>query len=96
MTDPYRTLDVGADADDAQIRAAYLAAIRLNPPERDSARFERIRAAYEAIANARARAEHALFDQSMPTTADVLGRVAAGFAPRLPSERRLRGVLGQK
>lgn len=96
MTDPYRILGIDAGADDAQIRAVYLAAIRLCPPERDAARFERVRAAYEAIANARGRAEHALFDHALPTAADVLASVATGFAPRLPPERRLLAVLGLK
>ena len=35
MTDPYRLLGVPETADDEAIRAAYLAAIRACPPERD-------------------------------------------------------------
>ena len=35
MTDPYGVLGVPDTADDAAIRAAYLEAIRLCPPERD-------------------------------------------------------------
>ena len=61
MIDPYRELGVGTDADDASIRNAYLTAIRACPPERDAARFERIRSAFEAISDARKRRSHALF-----------------------------------
>lgn len=96
MIDPYRTLGVGKDADDAAIRAAYLAAIRACPPERDAARFERIRAAFEAIADARSRRSHALFDISLPTPADLLHAVDGGFVPGPPSLSVLQRVLEPK
>lgn len=94
MSDPYRILGVPATADDESIRAAYLAAIRDCPPERDRKRFERVRAAYESIATVRGRLSHALFDKSVPTPEDVLDAVDAGFQPRRVDERRLRRVLG--
>lgn len=96
MSDPYRILGVPATADDDAIRAAYLAAIRDCPPERDRLRFERVRAAYEAIATVRKRLSHALFDKSVPTLEDVLDAVNADFRPRRVDERRLRRVLGAK
>lgn len=96
MTDPYRILGVPATADDEAIRAAYLAAIRDCPPERDRQRFERVRAAYETIASVRGRLSHALFDKTVPTLEDVLDAVDAGFQPRRVDERRLRRVLGAK
>lgn len=96
MTDPYRILCVPVTADDESIRAAYLAAIRDCPPERDRQRFERVRAAYEAIASVRGRLSHALFDKTVPTPEDVLAAVGADFQPRRVDERRLRRVLGAK
>ncbi|MHB1590331.1 MAG: hypothetical protein ACYCTW_02180 [Sulfuricella sp.] len=96
MTDPYRILGVLVTADDEAIRAAYLAAIRDCPPERDRRRFERVRAAYEAIASMRGRLSHALFDKTVPTLEDVLGAVNADFQPRRVDERRLQRVLGAK
>lgn len=93
MTDPYSILGVPATADDEAIRAAYLAAIRDCPPERDRQRFERVRAAYETIASVRGRLSHALFDKTVPTLEDVLDAVDAGFQPRRVDERRLRRVL---
>ena len=94
MTDPYRILGVAVTADDAAIRAVYLAAIRDCPPERDRARFERVRAAYEAIASPQARLRHALFDHAAPTVTDVLGSIT--FQPQRPSERRLLSVMRPK
>ena len=91
MTDPYRILGVAVTADDAMIRAVYLAAIRDCPPERDRVRFERVRAAYEAIATERARLSHALFDHAAPTAADVLDSISASFQPQRPCLRRLLG-----
>jgi curved DNA-binding protein CbpA len=96
MTDPYRILAVSVTADDESIRAAYLAAIRDCPPERDRLRFERVRTAYESIATVRDRLSYALFDKSMPTPEDILGAVYAGFKPRLADERRLKHILGSK
>jgi hypothetical protein len=99
MTDPYRLLGIppatGDDASyDETIRLAYLAAIRDCPPERDRQRFEQVRAAYEAIASARARLGHELFDTAPPAPEDVLAVLLADFQPRHPSEQRLRRVLG--
>jgi curved DNA-binding protein CbpA len=96
MSDPYRILGVPATADDDAIRAAYLVAIRECPPERDRQRFERVRAAYEAIASVRKRLCYALFDQTVPTLEDVFDAVSADFRPRRVDERRLRHVLGAK
>lgn len=96
MIDPYRVLGVDLTADDDAIRAAYLAAIRESPPERDRERFESVRAAYEAICNRRRRIAHELFDRSAPTADDVFGAISSDFVPQCPSERRLLRVLGAK
>lgn len=96
MTDPYRIIGVPVTADDEAIRAAYLSAIRDCPPERDRQRFERVRAAYEAVDSVRGRLSYALFDKSVPSPEDVLDAVSSGFQPRRVDERRLRRVLGVK
>ena len=96
MTDPYRTLGVAPDAGDEAIRAAYLAAVRACPPERDAARFERVRAAFEAIGSERARLAHRLFDTTVPSPDDVLAAVVAlPQAPRLDPARLLRVLAGK-
>lgn len=94
MTDPYCLLGVPPSADDAAVRAAYLAAIRDCPPERDRARFEQVRAAYESIAHEGDRLAHALFDTSPVTATEVLQRLRDDWRPGLPTEQSLRRVLG--
>ncbi len=95
MTDPYRQLGVPETADDDTIRAAYLAAIRACPPERDRLRFEQVRAAFEAIASERRRDAHALFDTQLPTANDVLEALSTHWRPGHPSEATLLRVLGR-
>ena len=94
MSDPYRQLGVPQTADDDTIRAAYLAAIRACPPERDRQRFEQVRAAFEAIASERQRLAHALFDTSAPTARDVLELLSAGWKTGTPTEASLYQLLG--
>lgn len=96
MIDPYRILDVDPGETDESIRAAYLAAIRESPPERDRERFEQVRRAYEAIADHRRRLAHALFDCSLPTIDDLASAVSADFASSPPSQQRLLRFLGGK
>ena len=84
MSDPYVILGVDADADDAAIHAAYLAALKACPPERDMKRFEAVRSAYEAIRTHRDRLAHELFDMAPPTVAELLDRAAPVRAPRRP------------
>ena len=94
MSDPYRRLGVPSTASDETIRAAYLAALRECPPERDPQRFEQVRAAYEAIAHERDRLAHALFDATAPTPEDVLAMLADDWQPGRASEHSLRRLLG--
>ena len=46
---PFAALGIEETADDEAVRAAYLAAIRRSPPDRDPEGFQRVRDAYEAI-----------------------------------------------
>ncbi len=94
MINPFLVLGVAPDSDDAVIRAAYLAAVRACPPERDAARFASIRSAYEAIADARRRRFHALFDTSSPTPADLVHAVDSVFKPTPPNLQVLHRLLG--
>jgi len=52
---PYRTLQVTLDDDSETIRQAYLAAIRLHPPESDPDGFRRVNDAYDLIKTEDAR-----------------------------------------
>lgn len=95
MTDPYRQLGVPETSDDEAIRAAYLAAVRACPPERDPQRFEQVRAAFEAIATEPKRLAHALFDTSAPTVRDLLAMMATRWQPGRPTDDALYRVLGR-
>jgi DnaJ-class molecular chaperone len=76
MSDPYLILGLGDDADDAAVETAYLEGIKRFPPERDAARFEALRWAYETLRSHRNRVAYELFDTSPPKAADFLDRAA--------------------
>lgn len=95
MSDPYRILGVPETADDDTIRAAYLAAVRACPPERDRQRFEQVRAAFEAVASEPRRLARSLFDSDAPTAHDLLVALSAEWRPGHPSEITLYRVLGR-
>jgi curved DNA-binding protein CbpA len=84
MSDPYLTLGVGEDADDADIETAYLEGIKRCPPERDAQRFEALRRAYETLRTRRNRLAYELFDSSPPEPADILDRAAPVGEPGRP------------
>jgi curved DNA-binding protein CbpA len=93
MSDPYHLLGVSREADDAAIRAAYLAAVRDCPPDRDAERFARLRQAFEALATHRLRLAHDLFDLEPPTRDDILHLLEDEFSPRRPDLASLMQVL---
>ena len=95
MTDPYRQLGVAETADDSTIRAAYLAAVRACPPERDRQRFEQVRAAFEAIATRPKRLAHALFDTTPPTLQALAEALTDQWQAGRPAEPTLYHVLGR-
>jgi len=93
MTDPYLILGVSPEADDDGIQAAYLAAIKRCPPERDAQRFAEIRAAYETIRTRKDRLSYELFDVSPPTVQDLLERAAPVAQPGHPQEALFAALL---
>lgn len=62
---PYLVLGVPADANDALIRQAYLAAVRSAPPETHPERFKEVAAAYDRIKDETSRLRYELFDTSV-------------------------------
>lgn len=58
---PFAILGLDDTANDEAVRAAYLAAVRRSPPDRDPEGFRRIRAAYEALRDAESRLALRLF-----------------------------------
>jgi len=61
---PYLILRVRPDAGDAEIRRAYLDAIRKFPPEREPERFQVISHAYGQIRDEKSRLNYLLFDRA--------------------------------
>ena len=53
-------LGVSAEADEAEIRRAYLEKVRQHPPDRDPDLFERVRDAYDRLRDPRLRARQVL------------------------------------
>lgn len=93
MNDPYLILGVPDDAGDQAIEAAYLAGIRVCPPDRDPERFQALRGAYEKIRTRRDRLAHALFDTTVPDVEDALERLAPAGEPRRPSLSVMQALL---
>jgi curved DNA-binding protein CbpA len=58
--DPFTTLGVDEHDGDDEIKRRYLALVRAFPPDRDPERFQRYRAAFEALSDERTRLEAAL------------------------------------
>jgi curved DNA-binding protein CbpA len=93
MRDPYLILGVPAQADDATIHAAYMAAVRACPPERDAARFQAVRTAYEAIRTRKDRLAYELFDTCTPGISDLLNAAAPIAEPRRPTQEVFAALL---
>ena len=85
MADPFTTLGVDETAGDAEIRRRYLALVREFPPDRAPARFQEIRAAYEALGDERKRLEM----QLLHTNSAALARLhTAALRADTPGDRR--------
>ncbi len=95
MKTPFEILDVPVDADDEQIKSAYLQAVRRWPPEKYPEQFQRVRRAYEKIASRRDRLAFMLFDTSLPEPTELLDVLLeqSGHSSRPRIEERLRDVL---
>ena len=78
---PLALLGIDEAASDADVRAAYLAAVRRSPPDRDPEGFRRIREAYEAVRDLDRRLALRLFGPP------ALERVLA-LLDEMPDERR--------
>jgi hypothetical protein len=93
MSNPYQLLGIDHNADDAAVRAAYLRAVQLCPPDRDAERFAALRRAFDALATERLRVANALFDKDPPTLAAMVHLLESGRTPRRPDASTLLRVL---
>nr|WP_320010805.1 J domain-containing protein [uncultured Desulfobulbus sp.] len=96
MTSPYEILEVSADADDAQIKKAYLALVRRYPPERSPVEFQRVYQAYELVKDEEARLSYRLFHCEPPTQAGLVELLLAN-SPKTgrPTKAAFQKRLGQ-
>jgi len=58
--DPYAVLDLPENANESEIRAAYLRKVKEFPPDRAPSEFERVRDAYEFLRDPKVRARRML------------------------------------
>ena len=83
---PFAALGLDETADDEAVRAAYLAAVRKSPPDRDPEGFRRIREAYEVLQDHERRLALPLFGP--PPLANLQELLDA-----FPTERRYVGPV---
>lgn len=62
MKTPYEILEVAPDANDDEIKQAYLQQVKNNPPDRDQELFQLIHNAYESVKDNKSRISYALFN----------------------------------
>ena len=101
--DPYAVLGLEPGAGDEEIRAAYLAKLKLYPPDRTPDEFERVREAYDLLRDRRQRARYMLFavDPDQPISslletglaADGSGRRFFGPGPWLAVLKARQGPV---
>ena len=65
MKSPYEILDVKSNANDAEIKQAYLKKVKDNPPDHHQEQFQLIHQAYTLIKDNKSRLSHELF--TLPT-----------------------------
>jgi curved DNA-binding protein CbpA len=97
MRDPFTVLGVDETADDAEIRRRYLALVRDFPPDREPARFQEYRAAYEALGDERKRLEASLLrtnEAALSRLGMAALQAAAPLAARA-SKRTLAALLAE-
>lgn len=86
MTDPYQTLGLSANADEAAVRRRYLELVRRHPPDRSPQKFVEIRAAYEQLRDPAKRLESQILglrpdDSLEQIIADARDRLREGRIP---------------
>lgn len=82
--DPWSVLGVSPEADDEQVRAAYVRKVKEFPPDRAGPEFEKIRDAYEQLKDPYRRAKYVI----LGANAD---RPLESLLEEMPAPRRYVG-----
>jgi curved DNA-binding protein CbpA len=72
MTDPFETLGLPVDSDDAAIRRRYLELVKQYSPERHPEKFAGIRQAYESLKDLDTRLRYRLFEAGKHESIEAL------------------------
>jgi curved DNA-binding protein CbpA len=91
MVDPYQTLGLSSDADEATVRRRYLELVKQYSPEKSPQKFSQIRAAYDELRDPVRRLTKQIFqvrtrESLEDIIADILARVRSA---RIPTETLL-------
>jgi len=83
--DPWSVLGVSPEADDEQIRTAYVRKVKEFPPDRSGPEFEKIRDAYEQLKDPYRRAKYLILganaDRPLETLLEDVPRVRRYAGP---------------
>ena len=66
MKTPYTILGINTDANDDEIKQAYLQQVKNNPPDHDQEKFLQIHQAYLLIKDVKSRVSYDLFTLDLP------------------------------
>ncbi len=78
MKTAYEILGVTPEADDIQIKTAYLTMVKQYPPERCPKEFQNIYRAYELIRSQQDRLQYKFFHATLPDAADIGAAILEG------------------
>lgn len=75
MKTPYQLLNVTEEANDTEIKQAYLQQVKDNPPDRNKLQFQLIHDAYTAIKDDKSRLRYELFSFPVADFDEVIDQV---------------------
>ena len=90
MQTPFDKLEVAENADDGQIKSAYLKKIREYPPEHHPEKFKDIKSAYDKIKTVRDRVSYRLFNIETPTIEDLTTALKPRDSSRIKADKLLQ------
>ena len=91
MTDPYQTLGLSSDADEAMVRRRYLELVKQYSPEKSPQKFSEIRAAYDELRDpVRRLTKQILQIRTHESLEDIVADIRARVrSARIPTETLL-------